>query len=67
MKGAKNMRGRRFLFAFLGAVALAYVGRMMNDERNEEKQMMQRGNGVLDMLARTGRSVADETMKLVRR
>lgn len=61
------MRGRRFLFAFLGAAALAYVGRMMNEERHEDKGLLQRKNGVWDMLARTGRSVADETLKLVRR
>lgn len=57
----------RFLWSMIGAIAVAYVGRAMSTNARDRARGRRQMNGVMDMLSRTGRTVADGTMRLVRR
>lgn len=67
--GSKMPRGNRLLWTAVGALAVAYMGRMVMD-RNAQKRRNRAARqlgGMVDVLSRTGRTVANGTMRLVRR
>lgn len=59
-------RRNRLVWTLLGAVILAYLGRAML-RGDEGRQRQRQAGGVVDLLTKTGRSVANGTMRLVRR
>lgn len=62
-------RRNRLLWTALGTLAVAYVGRMVMDGRAQKRRSRatRQLGGVVDMLSRTGKTVANGTMRLVRR
>lgn len=67
--GVRVTRRNRLLWTAIGALAVAYVGRLAMERsgsRRRNRAARQLG-GVVDVLSRTGRTVANGTMRLVRR